>query len=209
MSFVKKLSVLLYSSLLCITLAQADELITTELSEPGKICFPQTSLRAEPNKFNNIMLDHYLIIPKENHFKEGFVFVGFRMKNQQDTLWLFDGKDWTKHNDVDAPKPFIPYEYNFLPLGKLHPVMATFVSNYPIDVSAYTGNGEVWVGYGLTSETRTLQEAFDDMIKNQRFNLIWEVGNQRLTNVSDFGIPNTICLSITELTERIYLVTTQ
>ncbi|MBK6619028.1 MAG: hypothetical protein IPG31_11975 [Nitrosomonas sp.] len=70
------------------------------------MCFPQTSLRAEPNKFNNIMLDHHLIISEEDHFKEGLVFVGFRLKSQPDTLWLFDGENWMKHSDADSLRPF-------------------------------------------------------------------------------------------------------
>ncbi len=229
MSYFKKFSASLCISLFCIPLTQADQEITTKFSEPGKMCFPQTSLHAEPNKLNSIMLDHYLIISKEDHFKEGLVFVGFRLKSQPDALWLFDGTNWIKHNDSDSPKPFIPHEYTTLPTGQLQPVMPTFVSNFPVDVSAYIGDGELWVGYGLSTDERmpqeltdiepignseiikrrTLQETFDEMISSERFNLVWEIGNPKVVTAGDLGFPNTICLSITELTEIIHIVTTQ
>ena len=209
MSYFKKLSALLCIFLFCISLAQADQEITTKFSEPGKMCFPQTSLHAEPNKFNSIMLDHYLIISKEDHFKEGLVFVVFRIKSQPNALWLFDGENWMKHSDADSPKPFLPHGYTTLPTGQLQPVIPTFISSYPIDVSEYIGDGELWVGYGLSSETRTPQEAFDEMINSERFNLVWEIGNPKVATASDLGLPNTICLSITELTRIIHTITTQ
>ncbi|MEY3121177.1 MAG: hypothetical protein RI993_2 [Pseudomonadota bacterium] len=210
MSYFRKLSVLLCIFLFCISLAQADFTETTRFSEPGRMCFPQTSLRAEPNKFNNIMLDHHLIISEEDHFKEGLVFVGFRLKSQPDTLWLFDGENWMKHSDADSLRPFfLPGGHTTPPEGQLQPVMPTFVSNYPIDVSEYIGDGELWVGYGLSSETRTSQESFDEMINSERFNLVWEIGNPKVATAGDLGLPNTICLSITELTRIIHTITTQ
>jgi hypothetical protein len=209
MSYFKKLAVLLCTYLLNLPLTQADIVIDTQFSEPAKMCFSQTSLRAEPNKFNSIMLDHYLIVSKEHHFKRGLVFVGFRLKSQPDALWLFDGTNWVKRSDFDSLTAFIPNEYNRLPTGQLQPVMPTFVSSYPIDVSSYVGDGELWVGYGLSSETRTSQESFDEMMSNGRSRLIWEIGNPQVATAGDLVFSNMICLSITEMTEIIPLVTTQ
>ncbi len=207
-------------------LAQADQEFNTKFSEPGKLCFPQTSLRAEPNKFSSIMLDHYLIVSKEDHFKEGFVYVGFRLKSQPDALWLFDGANWVKHSDSDSPSPFIPQEHMGLPTGQLQPIMHTFVSNYPIDVSAFVGDGELWVGYGVSPvplpkgeiiacddecpRGNSLQEVFDEMMSNRRFRLIWEIGNPQVATFGDPSLsPNTICLSIPEMTEIEHILTTQ
>jgi len=149
MSYFKKLSALLCIFLFCISLAQADQEITTKFSEPGKMCFSQTSLYAEPNKFNNVMLNHYLIVSKENHFKAGDVFVGFRLKSQPQTLWLYDGVNWLINNSTSNPPNAISLN-PFTHLGQfLQPVIPISISNYPIDVSAYIGDGEILVGYGL------------------------------------------------------------
>ncbi|UJP00513.1 MAG: hypothetical protein LZF64_01630 [Nitrosomonas sp.] len=224
MSYFKKLAVSCVF-LLGTPLAQADYEFNTKFSEPGKMCFPQTSLRAEPNKFSNIMLDHYLIVSKEDHFKGGLVYVGFRLKSQPDELWLFDGANWVKRSDSDSPSPFIPREYASLPTGQLQPIMHTFVSNYPIDASAFVGDGELWVGYGVSSVPlpkgaispcdsecpggNTSQEIFDEMMSSGRFRLIWEIGNPQVATVGDLGLPSTICLSIPEMTEIEHILTTQ
>lgn len=229
MSYFRKLSASLCFSLLYISLAQADSGSTIKLSEPGEICFPRTSLHAdfdkllhaELNKSINVMLDHNLIIPKEDHFKKGLVFVGFRLKSQPDALWLLDGENWTKHNNFNSrpftepPKPFsrfVPFATQ--PEERLQPLMPTNISRYPVDVSAYIGDGEIWIGYGLSSETeasqessdipavKTSQDIFDEMIDSGRFKAIWNVGDLLDTF-------STICLSITELTETVHMVTTQ
>lgn len=67
--------------------AHADIVDTIPLSSPGKLCFSQTSLHAESPidengyRLDKVMFTHYLIIPKEDHFKKGAVFVGFRLKS--------------------------------------------------------------------------------------------------------------------------------
>ncbi len=228
MPYFKKFSASLCFSLLSISLVQAGFKTTTKLSEPGKMCFPQTSLHAEPNnnKFNGVMLNHYLIVSKEDHFREGLVFVGFRSKSQPDALWLFDGENWIKHDGTDLPNPFLPRSYVTLPTGRLQPVIPTSISNFPVDANAYIGDGEIWVGYGLSSRTvdklesgdtppasspssETSQDIFKEMTNNGRFNLIWEIGNPKVATAGDLGLPKTICLSITELTEIDDMVTTQ
>lgn len=104
-----------------------------------------------------------------------------------------------------------------LPTGQLQPIMRIFVSNYPINVSTFVGDGELWVGYGVSSvpypkgaispcdsecpEGNTSQEIFDEMMSSGRFRLIWEIGNPKVATTGDLGLPNTICLSIPEMTE--------
>ena len=181
---------------------------TTVFTSPGKLCFPQTSLRAELDRYDNIILDHYVVISKEHHFKEGLVFVGFRLNSRPDELWLFSReKNWVKYpNDLidSSPEPFIP-QVQTLPTGQLQPIMPTTISSAPIDTSAYVGDGEIWVGYGLNPSTSGVVEIFNEMIQNNRFKRIWEVGKR--LNTKEFS-PSNICLTITEMTEIDHLVGT-
>lgn len=196
-------------SLLCAFQVQAEDegefAGRIQFSEAGKLCFPQTFLYAEHNDRDRVMLDHFLIVPEEDHFKEGLVYVGFRLKSQPDELWLFNGLEWIKNSDSDYPAPFITSVRNGFETIELQPVIQTFISNYPVNVSAHVGDGELWVGYGLIEEGADRSSvvispiAFDNMIKHQRFNRIWEIGKP--INIDDFGMvdQSNICLTITEL----------
>jgi hypothetical protein len=197
--------VLLYICLLGIPLSQADQEINTKFSAPGKMCFPQTSLHAEFNKFSNVMLNHYVIVSQNDHFKAGDVFIGFRLKSQPEALWLYDGVNWIKSDSTSAPN--VISLNPFTQLGQfLQPVIPISISNYPIDVSAYVGDGEVWVGYGLRLEEAAAQESFDEMVNSGRFSRIWEIGGNIGNGLTG---PSIICLNITEMTEIIFLITTQ
>jgi len=179
---------------------------TTVFTSPGKLCFPQTSLRAELDRYDNIILDHYVVISKEHHFKEGLVFVGFRLKSRPDELWLFSRENnWVKYPNglIDSsPEPFIP-QVQTLPTGQLQPIIPTTISMVPIDASAYDGDGEFWVGYGLNLSANSKTEIFNDMIRNNRFKRIWEVGKRLYSGDSS---PSNICLTITEMTETDHLL---
>ena len=50
------------------TQSSADIVIETKFSEPGRMCFPQTSLHAKSNKWDSVMLNHHVIISKQDHF---------------------------------------------------------------------------------------------------------------------------------------------
>jgi len=188
--------------LFSITLTHAGFEINTKFLPPGKICFPQTSLHAQFNEFESVMFEHYLIVSKEHHFKTGNIFVGFRLKSQPGALWLYDGFRWIKYDNTNNLPAYAFMTNPHIQHGQLQPVTPTFISNYPIDVSAYVGDGELWVGYGLRSATGIAQESFDEMISSNRFNLIWEIGEPlqapgNLVNVS------LICLVITEMDELV------
>lgn len=180
------LSVLLLGALS----SQAD---IVEFSTPAEYCFPQTSVKSELGKFDRVLLDHNLIINEEDHFKTGDIFVGFRRKSQPDTLWLTDGTSWLNAADTsDATPKAYPV---ILPNGdgKLQPVMPIAFSNEPIDVSAYVGDGEVWVGYGLRAEGETWEKSYEDMVSNRRFNKIWEITGPTTASGLPSDLP-TICL---------------
>jgi len=210
MTYIKNSIMLIGSYLLYATsiLALAGE-TETVLTSPGKLCFTQTSLRSELDRYDNVILDHYVVISKEHHFKEGLVFVGFRRKSRPDELWLFSGTIWEKYqNDLidSSPVPFIP-KVQTIPTGQLQPIMPTTISVAPIDPSAYVDDGEIWIGYGLSSSTGTT-ETFFEMIGSNRFKRIWEVG-KRLNEGEEFPYPpSNICLTITKIIEIDHLVGT-
>jgi|CXWL01.1.fsa_nt_gi hypothetical protein len=181
------------------SLSQADSTETTKFSTPAEYCFPQTSLRGG---FDKIILDHHVIISPEDHFKIGDVFVGARFKSKPDVLWLTNGTSWWKIDDNSenaGPKSYTS--------GKLQPIIPTSISYDPLDVSAFIGDAEIWVGYGLRSETEAWREAFDEMKRSQRFNILWEVG------VPGFSFPSAglhsllprICLTATEMKTTIFI----
>ncbi|QOJ24834.1 MAG: hypothetical protein HRU78_15270 [Gammaproteobacteria bacterium] len=179
------------------TVLANDSEINTKFASPGKICFLQTYLYAETDNFKSVMLNHYLIVRKEDHFKTGDVFVSFRLKSQPDVLWLYNGGvSWIKQEKEKIPEFF--YNFAQIPFGQLQPVIPISISPQPIDVSPYVGDGELWVGYGLRSESETAQVSFDEMLSSNRFNLIWEIGNSVLQPPLGSSV---ICLTITEMTE--------
>ncbi len=122
-------------------------------SNPGKLSFPQTSLHAEsPVDENGFRLDkviftHYLILPKEDHFKKGAVFVGFRLKSQPEKLWLFDGYEGKIMND-DEPQFFIggmaAGNQGTDDIHTLQPITHTYISNFPLVVKAMSMTSNCW-----------------------------------------------------------------
>jgi hypothetical protein len=191
--FIRR-SILLGASAACLLSAsylRADIVNTTEFSEPGQYCFEQTSLRGTLDKTT---LEHHLIIPSEDHFKTGDVFVGFRRNSQPDALWLTNGFQWRAY---DNEFPYTAYEEYI----KLEPVIKVEVIYAPMDVTEYAEDGEIWVGYGLRQgETTTREDSFQDMINNQRYYRVWQIGQEV------DGLNRTICLTTTQMTERIGIV---
>lgn len=187
---------LAHTLLLSATLLHAD---TVKFSAPAKYCFPQTSVRGELGKFDKVILDHNVIINEQDHFKTGDIFVGFRRKSQPDVIWLTNGAIWLNAADSNDSTP-----RNFSVIfpngdgGTLQPVMPITLSNEPIDISAYVGDGEVWVGYGLKPAGETWEKSYADMISNSRFNKIWDITG----STPAAGLPGdllTICLTATEM----------
>lgn len=191
MKFFTQQSLLASALLLSALSSQAD---TVKYSAPAEYCFPQTSVRSELGKFDKVILDHNLIVNEQDHFKSGDIFVGFRRKSQPDILWLLtNGTSWlnASDNSVTTSKAHSGY-------AKLQPVIPITLSHEPIDVSAYVGDGEVWVGYGLRSEGETWEKSYQEMINNRRFNKIWEITGSTPAS----GLPGdllTICLTATEM----------
>lgn len=151
-------------------------------------CFEQTSQRGG---LDRTILEHHLIVPPEDHFKPGEVFVGFRRKSEPDKLWLYGiWRDWIDFDDNQYlyPKAFIP-------VSKLEPVIEVPIFLDPTDVTEFAGDGEIWVGYGLRKdETSTEEDAFQDMMSNHRYYRLWQIGGSIEKNP-------TVCLTTTQMVE--------
>jgi hypothetical protein len=144
------------------------------------------------------MLDHYLIVNKEDHFKIGDVFVVFRLRGQ-DRQWLYNGTEWREYADPTIVGAFIQNPY--LQTEELQPIIPTSISRYPINVSEYIGIGELWIGYGLRSEVETFQVSYSEMVESGRLKLVWEVGKSVIPE--DALDVSTLCISMTGMTEVI------
>jgi hypothetical protein len=174
--------------LLSAAISQAEPKYTTVFSEPVEYCFEQTSLRGG---LDRTILEHHLIVPPEDHFKLGEVFVGFRRKSEPDKLWLYGiFRNWiaSDNNQYLYPKATIP-------VSKLEPVIEVPIFLDPTDVTEFVGDGEIWVGYGLRKgETSTEEDAFQDMMDNQRYYRLWQIGGSIEKN-------STVCLTATQMEE--------
>jgi hypothetical protein len=137
-----------------------------------------------------------LIIPSEDHFKTGDVFVGFRSSSQPDVLWLKDGSQWRAYDDNEFPD--MAFKGNI----RLEPVIKVEVFHAPKDVTEYAGDGEIWVGSGVRQdETETKEDSFQDMINNRCYYRVWRVGDL----VVD-GLNPEICLATTKMEERVDII---
>lgn len=199
------LSLFFLSAFICTSWVHADIVNKVPLSSPGKMCFPQTSLHAESPidengyRLDKVMFTHYLIIPKEDHFKKGAVFVGFRLKSQPEKLWLFDGYEWKIMSDDEPQAFFGPTTFGIEDIHTLQPITKTYISDFPLDVSEYADDGELMVGYGMMPESGTVRDAFNEMYQtSNRFKVLWQIGNH-LPNT----LLETVCLDISGMTVTI------
>ncbi|MBF6650177.1 hypothetical protein [Methylobacter sp. BlB1] len=174
--------------LLSAAISQADPKYTTVFSEPVEYCFEQTSLRGG---LDRAILEHHLIVPPEDHFKLGEVFVGFRRKSEPDKLWLYGiFGNWIDSNDTQ----YI-YSRSVYSMRKLEPVIDVSIFLDPTDVTEFVGDGEIWVGYGLRKdESATEEDSFQDMMDNQRYYRLWQIGGSIEKN-------STVCLTAIQMEE--------
>ncbi|WP_333873365.1 hypothetical protein [Methylobacter sp.] len=185
--FLQRLALHHVLALSCLlTTAVAQAVTTTEFTAPTGYCFQQTVLRGAPDKTT---LEHNLIIATADHFKNGNVFVGFRRRSQPDALWLLNNNlKWSAY-DSGNPIDFDPYQ---LTTTGLQPVMPVPIIPLPLDLTAFSGDGELLVGYGLGTNAA---DSFQDMVNNQRYSVVWIIGGGD-------PISKLICLTATEM--RVY-----
>lgn len=181
-------------TLLCASIASVSfaEEVTEMFTAPSptQYCVEQTSVRGS---YSNLVIDHNLIVAPKDTLKSGDVFIGVRFQSRPGELWLLSSDGgWRKINgDADlANAQYVEYEQ--LPL--VVPVSAFYD---PTDISAAIGDGQIWVGYGLSGEAGTPQDSFAEMVESHRYNLIWEAPNS-LNEAPRGGIRNivaTLCFN--------------
>lgn len=154
---------------------------------PAEYCFFETVLHGELTKTT---LDHNLVIAENDRFKVGDVFVGFRLRSRPDELWLLTNYlAWPKYDDSN-PIAFDPYDV--VSARGLQPVIPVPIIPLPLDLTAFSGDGEIWVGYGIrNNEAATVKDSFQDMLSNRRYSRVWAIGNG--------PVSDTICLTATQM----------
>lgn len=147
-------------------------------------CFDQFALRGN---LANTTLDYTMVIPKEDQLKVGDVFVGFRLKSSPSVMWLESYTDsWSLYDGNGEPVAYLPN-------SPLPPVLQINIIGQPTDLTAYSGDGEVLVGYGRrVGPDATMRDSFQDMVANQHYSVIWEVGPQSMGSTR-------LCLNVTGL----------
>jgi hypothetical protein len=169
---------------------------TFVFEKPAQYCFAQSEWRGG---MSQATFDHHLTVAGNDQFKDGDVFVGFRLKSRPDTLWLSEGGGKWSVYDADTGPVAYYIEGGDLPASAipqptvLQPVMRMSIIPQPMDLTEFSGDGELLVGYGLrNSATATVKDSFQDMVNNQRFSVAWVVGAPLETT----GL---ICLTTTEM----------
>lgn len=175
---------------------------TTVFTTPAQYCFPQSEWRGDESK---LVFDHHLLVARDEHFKNGDVFVAFRLRDDPERLFLqsSDGV-WSPHEAGTEPPGYFS--------GVLQPVMRLSVIPQPTDVTAFqlgadsdtpaNGSppsssssmvGQLLVGYGLRADgASTRRESFQDMLNNQRYSVVWTVGAPKRT-------AGFVCLTATQM----------
>lgn len=143
----------------------ADITETIESAEPADYCIPQTLVRGG---FENLIIDHNMIIPPMDHARSGDIFVGARLKSQPDTYWLLSGITWRKIEEFDDLLNSQYQHFDQLPF-----VVPISLFNSPINLSEVIGDLEIWVGYGLRSAAESTTDSFNEMNLNERYELLW------------------------------------
>lgn len=106
-------------------------------------------------------------------------------------MWLL-GNDLT-WSAYDSAKPINFDPYAITTSGPLLPLMPVPIIPLPLDLTVFSGDGEIWVGYGLrNSADATVKDAYQDMINNQRYKKVWLIGES-------IPFSKFICLTATKM----------
>lgn len=133
-------------------------------------------------------LDYILVVPNEDQLKNGDVFVGFRRKSNPNVIWLKSSypDNWSVYDGSGDPLAF-QQATQLSPLSQLN------ILQQPTDLTAYSSDGQILVGYGRrTSSGATVKDSFQDMVTTQHYSVIWEV-------MEPMVFPTKLCLSTTGL----------
>lgn len=148
---------------------------TTIFSEPAEYCFPDTVVHREFTDRGFAMnLAYHVLIPNEDLAGPGDIYVGARFKNRPDELWLLSGTIWRTAENSKVGWPTVYTRFD----EQLPPIFRVSVYYDPAAIASL-GDGEIWIGYGLRNDPvptpKAFQESFDEMMRNERYNLFWEI----------------------------------
>ncbi len=201
--FIRQLmlrSTLVLACLLGASASRAQE--AQVFAKPAQYCFSQSEWRGG---LNQLTFDYHLAVVADDQFKNGDVFVGFRLTGRPEALWLSEGGGrWSAYNASTTPVAYYS--------GELQPVMQTSIIPQPTDVTAFSPDSSNWgqdipavatsllnggqnvqpvlstagtdstpgeflVGYGLRrNAAATINDSFQDMVSNQRYSVVWAIG---------------------------------
>lgn len=181
--------------------AMADLAETTESAGATTYCVPQTLVRGG---YDNLMIDHNMIIPAADHSKRGDIYVGARLKSDPEALWLLSGITWRRIESAEDLSNAQYQGFNQLPL-----VVPVSVFYSPFDASALVGDVEIWIGYGLRSATGSAADSYHEMTSNERYELLWQALPPPYIPTSGVSSPYAIlCLETSSVEKRVLTVTT-
>lgn len=134
-----------------------------ELDEPQIICFDKNS---SSNKISSFTYNHKFTPQKNDIYKEGLVFVFFKLKSDPEKIFIMNGdkynREWIEISDENS--------LNEMTGILLKPLLDLDIIITPMDLSSFQGDGEILVGYGIKHyDGQTSKEIFDDMIINERY----------------------------------------
>ncbi len=91
-----------------------------------------------------------------------------RLQSERQWLSNYAGK-WSAYNASTGPVAYYS--------GSLQPVMKASIIPQPMDLTKLSGNGVLYVGYGLRDgPAATVADAFKEMADSQRYYKVWEIG---------------------------------
>lgn len=187
-----QLTALFLASSLCV----ADITETIDSVEPTTYCVPQTLVRGG---YQNLVIDHNMIIPPADHSKKGDIFVGARLKSQPEVLWLLKGISWQQITSSADLRNAQHLSFEHFPL--LIPVSIFYT---PTDVSQFVGDLEIWIGYGLRSATESAEDAFNEMTASERYEILWRALPSPYSPQSGVHSPSaSLCLETTTVKKTI------
>ncbi len=158
-----------------------------QFSQPMQYCFSSSEGYAE---LTRATYTYYLTTAQADHYKDGDIFVGFRLRSQPTTVWLLGKSDIP--NDVHSWRVYDAVSPARYLSGSLQPVTRMAILG-PTDISSLALDGEVWVGYGLRPQPgATVRDSFQEMLNSNRYSVVWVVGTESGWNH--------ICLKATEMT---------
>lgn len=152
-------------------------------------CFRQGSVVGVSNQ---VTLNYNHPTEEADLYKDGHIFVVYRLQSNPNLVWIFDHtKQWFQY-DLNNIQGISHASYS----GVLQPLLPFNIIENPLNLNDHIDDGELFVGYGLkVNSNSSISQSFQEMLDHNRYHKIWTVGN----NVPQSKV-NTICLTTDKMT---------